>query len=229
MRISVIIPTLEEEAAIGGCVAAVRALAGDWEVVVVDGGSRDRSLERAAEAGADLSLLAPAGRGHQLAAGAAAATSQALLFLHADCRLPASAAAEVGATLEDSRWSGGAFALRHECGPAAGPLARRLVRIADRRSRRARLPYGDQALFTRRETLERAGGVPEQPLMEDLELSRRLDRLGPIRRLPAEVRTDARRFEQRPVHSFLCWMSFPLLFRLGASPERLARWYGSQR
>lgn len=229
MLISVIVPTLEEEAAIAACLEAVRRLDGDWELVVADGGSRDATRRRAREAGADRVLSGPAGRGQQLAAGAAVASGEALLFLHADCRLPAAAAAAVEETLADPRWSGGAFALRHETGPAAGPWVRRLVRLADRRSRRARLPYGDQAVFTTPEQLARCGGFPQQALMEDLELSRRLDRLGPIRRLPAEVRTSARRFEQRPFHTFLCWHGLPQLYRLGVSPERLSRWYGLRR
>ena len=105
LRISAIVPTLEEVANIAECIAAVRALSGTWEVVVADGGSRDGTAAEAREAGADLVLDAPAGRGSQLRAGAEAATSDALLFLHADARLPDDAAQRVAETLGDPRSS----------------------------------------------------------------------------------------------------------------------------
>ncbi len=229
MRISVVLPVLDEEAIVGDCLHALHALSGEWEIVVVDGGSGDDTVLAATRAGADRVLLAEGGRGPQMQAGAARASGEALLFLHADCRLPEDAATLVEETLADSRWSGGCFRVRHQPSPDAGFWTRRLVRIADRRSRRAQLPYGDQAVFTRRETYWRCGGVPALPLMEDLVFARRLRALGPIRVLPAEVRASARRFERRPWRSVLCWRSFPLLFRLGVAPERLARWYGVPR
>ncbi len=242
MRVGVVIPTLQEFAEIGTCIAALRALVGDWVIAVADGGSDDGTRAAAREAGADLVLnlrptdadavsSAPSaeGRGPQLAAGAAAlledSSVQALLLLHVDCRLPADAARWIGRTLADPRWSAGAFHLRHQCSSGAGPIARRLVRLADMRSRRSAYPYGDQAVFLSRGAYRAVGGVPLQPLMEDLELSRRLHRRGPIRRIPAEVQASARRFEGKPIRTTLKWWTFPLLYRLGVSPQRLARWY----
>jgi rSAM/selenodomain-associated transferase 2 len=227
--VSVVVPVLDEAEGVAACIGALRALPGDWELVVVDGGSADGTVAAARAAGADRVLSAPRGRGPQLAAGAAGASREVLLFLHADCRLPQDAAARIAAVLTDPGASAGAFAVRHACSESAGPLVRRLVRLADRRSRSSSLPYGDQALFLRRERLEQAGGVPPLPLFEDLELSRRLRRLGPVRLVPAEVRASARRFEQRPWRTFFAWMAFPLLFRLGVPAERLAAWYGRPR
>jgi hypothetical protein len=99
------------------------------------------------------------------------------------------------------------------------------LHLADLRSRWSGLPYGDQALFVRREAFERAGGFPDQPLMEDLELSRRLRRLGRIAIVPASVRVSGRRFLAHPIRDTLLVNAFPLLYRLGVPPASLARLY----
>ena len=103
------------------------------------------------------------------------------------------------------------------------------LHLADLRSRYSRLPYGDQALFVRREAFWRAGGFPGQPLMEDLELSRRLRRIGRIAIAPASVRVSGRRFLDRPIREALLVNSFPLLYRLGVAPATLARLYRDVR
>lgn len=218
MRVSAVIPALDEEAEIAGAVAAARAAGAD-EVVVADGGSADATVTRARAAGADLALAAPRGRGPQLRAGAAAARGEVLWFLHADARPPAGAAAAIRAVLRDgAHW--GAFRVRHQ--PSRG-----LIRIADLRLRLTRMPYGDQGIFATRAAHDAIGGVPAQPLMEDLEFARRLRaRFGPPAWRREEIAVSARRWAARPVRTTLCWWTFPLLYRLGASPERLARWYG---
>ena len=170
-------------------------------------------------------LVARRGRGPQLRAGAAAAHGEVLLFLHADARLPVDAGHWIADTARVPRWSGGAFRVRHEA-EGMNALARQLLRTADWRSRWTRVPYGDQAVFTTRVNYLRCGGFPDQPLMEDIEFARRLRRLGPIRRLPAVVRVSGRRFRRRPLRAALCWNTFPTLYRLGVSAERLASWYG---
>jgi hypothetical protein len=101
--------------------------------------------------------------------------------------------------------------------------------LADLRSRYANLPYGDQALFVRADVFWRLGGFPEQPLMEDLELSRRLSRTGLIRIVPATVRVSGRRFLARPIYYTLLVNVFPLLYRLGMPPRVLASLYGNPR
>lgn len=226
MWLSVVVPALEEEGRIGACVRHVRELAPEWEVVVADGGSRDGTREEARAAGARV-VAAPRGRGSQLRAGVAAARGEVLLLLHADVRLPREAPVLVAEILRDGRWVAGAFRVRH-LPEGCGPVARRLLALADRCSARRRLPYGDQALFLRREVLERAGGIPDLPLMEDVELARRLLALGPIRRLEATVSASGRRFGARPLRTLLAWTLFPLLYRRGVPARRLARWYAGR-
>ncbi len=221
MRVSAVIPALAEEAEIGAAVASARAAGAD-EVVVADGGSLDATVARAQAAGADRVLTAPRGRGAQLRAGAAAASGEALWFLHADARAPAGAAEALRAALvAGAVW--GAFRLRH----AAEGWA---VRLADRRSRRTSLPYGDQGVFCTRAAYDAVGGMPKQALMEDLEFARQLrQRHGPPALLPLELAVSARRFAARPVRTALCWWTFPALYRLGIPPARLARWYRAER
>jgi hypothetical protein len=103
--------------------------------------------------------------------------------------------------------------------------ARYWLRLADVRSRYTGLPYGDQALFLRRESFDKLGGFREIPLMEDLELSMRLAKLGRVRIVPANVRVSGRRFLQHPLRDTVLINLFPLLFRGGVSPQRLARLY----
>lgn len=229
--LAVVIPTLDEELTISSCLRSV-----GWEagvaVVVTDGGSSDSSLEIVARDRPDaLVVRGTPGRGGQLRRGAAAVTAQAYLFLHADCRLPAGWRGAVSDALADPSTGLGCFRLHTEPPPggSASPLARAWWRLLDLRSRGLGLPYGDQAQFLRREVLEAVGGVPDIPLMEDLELARRCLRLGRLARVPLEVRTTARRFARRPVQARLCMATFPLLYRLGVSPARLARWYAVVR
>lgn len=228
MRLSVVIPTLDESARIGARLAELAATPGVDEVVVVDGGSADATVRLASGHPGVRVLAAPRGRASQQNAGATAARGDVLLFLHADVALPRDAARQVASALRDPAVVAGAF--RTWTVPDAGPsrLAP-LLHLADLRSRYSGLPYGDQALFVRREAFRAAGGFPDQPLMEDLELSRRLRRLGRIRVLDARVRVSGRRFLARPVFYFLAMNLFPLLHALGVAPATLRRLYGDPR
>lgn len=227
-RVSVVVPVLDEVARIG---RQLRLLAGSgpWhEVLVVDGGSRDGTIGVARAVEGVRVFEAPRGRAHQMNAGARAATGDVLLFLHADVELPPDALRHVGEALADPEVVAGAF--RTWTVPdAPGNRLAPLLHLADLRSRYTGLPYGDQALFVRAGTFERVGGFPEQPLMEDLELSRRLRRAGKIRTVPACVRVSGRRFLSRPVYYFVLVNVFPLLYAAGVSPARLARLYGNPR
>jgi rSAM/selenodomain-associated transferase 2 len=224
--LTVVIPTLDEERTIGACLDSVgedRRLA----VVVSDGGSRDDTLRIVDRYPNTQRVRGAAGRGQQLNRGAAAAGSSLLLFLHADCRLPAGWFEPVEEALADPGTALSCFRLHTEpsSGGSAGGWRRGWLRLLDLRSRGFGLPYGDQGFGLRRDTFERVGGFPDIPLMEDVAMARACRRLGRIRRLPLEIRTSARRFERYPVRTRLMTVTFPLLFRFGVSPWRLASWY----
>ena len=223
MKISVIVPVLNEERQIG---ARLRQLADFSEVVVVDGGSSDRTRELVRAAGFARLIEGERGRARQLNAGARAAHGDVLLFLHADCALPSGAAAHVERALAHPATVAGAFRTWHVADD--GRFAPWL-HLADLRSRYTGLPYGDQALFVRRAVFDEVSGFPEQPLMEDLELSRRLRARGRIVTLPFRVRVSGRRFLRHPLRATFLVNVFPLLYRLGVSPERLARIYQDVR
>jgi rSAM/selenodomain-associated transferase 2 len=228
MTLSVVIPTLDEAVRIGVRLDELAATPGVDEIVVVDGGSRDETIDVAASRPGVRALRAPRGRATQQNAGAAAAKGSVLLFLHADVSLPPDAPRQVQRALDDARVVAGAF--RTWTVPDAGrSLLAPLLHLADLRSRYSALPYGDQAIFVRAEAFRRVGGFPDQPLMEDLELSRRLRRLGRIRIVPASVRVSGRRFLARPIYYTLAVNLFPVLYALGVAPATLKRIYGDPR
>jgi rSAM/selenodomain-associated transferase 2 len=228
--VSVVIPTLNEADTIRRCLASVGEDLG-VEVVVSDGGSTDRTLEILAGRRGVRIVRGPAGRGQQLNRGADAARAPVLLFLHADCRLPAGWRAVIERELGDSRTVLACFRLRTESanGFPDSALRRLWLRLLDLRSWTPRLPYGDQGFALRRDTYERIGGFPEIPLMEDVVLARACRALGRIRRVPLEMRTSARRFERFPVRTRLMTATFPWLFRIGVPPAKLADWYRNVR
>jgi rSAM/selenodomain-associated transferase 2 len=226
---TVVIPTLDEEYAIGACLESVGKHDG-VEAIVVDGGSSDRTRERAREAGARVES-GVRGRGPQLNLGASASDAERLLFLHADCRLPSDWLPALEAALDDDEVSLASFRLRTASASSSTPSAayRLFLTVFDLRSRGFGLPYGDQGFGVRRETFDQVGGFPEIPLMEDVVFARACRRLGRIRRLPLEIRTSARRFEGSPLLTALMYATFPTLHRLGVQPRTLARWYGTVR
>jgi len=220
VRIAVVIPTLEEEDRITHTIQSARAPG--VEIIVADGGSRDATRERAVAAGARVVAAAP-GRARQLEAGARAAEADAILFLHADTQLPSGWADAVRAALADPAVVGGAFAFRF----AEPGLALRLVEWGVRaRLALAGLPYGDQALFARRSALDAIGGVPQAPIMEDLDLARALRRRGRLALLALPVTTSARRYLARGVLRTLAKNTLALFgWALGVDRARIAAWY----
>jgi rSAM/selenodomain-associated transferase 2 len=234
VRIAVVIPTLDEAASIEAAIASARGSAAsaeasavasegdpELEVLVVDGGSRDSTAERARAAGARV-LSITGGRARQQEAGWRASRGDAVLFLHADTRLPAGWAAAVRRALADPAVAGGAFRLRF----APRPPALALIEWGARaRARLLRLPYGDQALFARRAVLEAIGGLPQVPIFEDLDLVRALRRHGALALLPLAAVTSSRRYLQRGV--WRTWSQHALAlaaWRLGLDRERVAAW-----
>ena len=229
-RISVVIPVLNEGARVDGMVEALKHHA-CHEVLVVDGGSADGTWARL-DAKPDVQVFGSArGRAIQMNIGAAHATGEVILFLHADVTLPDNAVALIREGLADEAVVAGAFWTRtltdHSIGRGRwlGPL----LRIADVRSHYTRLPYGDQAIFVRREVFEAVGGYPEVALMEDIALSRRLSRVGEMVTLRAAVSVSGRRFQTYPLRSFVAMNIIPPLYWLGVPTRWLRRLYPDVR
>lgn len=229
LRISVVIPVLNEAARIGERLSELTR-SGFHEVIVVDGGSDDETRTIARSFPGVLVVEAPRGRACQMNEGAGHATGDVLLFLHADVALPADAALHIRRTLAVSDTAAGAFRTWTVVdGVGPGPWWSPLLHLADLRSRYSRLPYGDQAIFLRREVFRDVGGVPEMPLMEDLEFSRRIRRIGRIRIVPAQVMVSGRRFIERPLFYAMLMNILPLLYRCGVPPFWFARIYKAVR
>ena len=221
MRIAVVIPARDEEAGIADAIRSAQEPG--VEVIVVDGGSRDATAQRARACGARV-IGSPPGRARQLATGAEAAPgADALVFLHADTTLPAGWSARVRDALADTRVAGGAFALRFAERGAGLRWVEAGVRL---RLALARLPYGDQALFVRGSVLRAIGGVPQAPIMEDLDLVRGMRAHGALALLPDAVTTSARRYRARGVWRTMLrnWLALAA-WRLGLDRARVAAWY----
>jgi rSAM/selenodomain-associated transferase 2 len=224
LSIGVVIPTLNEERLIEQTVASCgHGVGGCYEVIVADGGSSDKTLETAAAAGA-RTVSAARGRARQMNAGAAIAKSDVLVFLHADTTLPSDFVRAIRRALLDPGMVGGAFSMEVD-GP--GPLMRAISQLSTFRSRCLRLPYGDQAIFVRRNAFSHLGGYADIPLLEDAELCRRLKNLGRLCILPERVTTSARRWKaEGPIRVILRNWGIGLAYACGVSPAALARLYG---
>jgi len=219
--ISIILPVLEESAALA---ATLRPLVGEpaVELIVVDGGSRDATIDVARQF-TEKVFQGARGRANQMNFGALQARGDILLFLHGDTSLPASAVEQVRRALSDETVAGGAFRLRI----ASSCRALKVVAWgANLRSRLLGLPYGDQALFVRRSAFEAIGGFSAWPLMEDVDLVHRLKRAGRVVLLSDAVMTSARRWEREGIIWTTARNSLLLAgFWLGVSPARLSHWY----
>lgn len=225
-RISIVIPTLNEAAVIGSALAQFQDLPGDWEIIVADSGSTDATLEIARSFGATI-VDGPPGRGASMNAGAAVATGEILLFLHADTRLPKTAHSLICRAFDDPSVAVTAFHLAMD----GRGWRYRFIEIASKfRIRIQRTFFGDQAIAVRRHDFERVGGYSEPALMEDVALSHRLRGEGKLRTLPAEVITSARRFEHGGFIRTVIFMSgLQLAYALGVPTRRLARLYRHAR
>ncbi len=222
MSISVIIPVLREQHRINGLIDQVRAQDAMCEIIVVDGDPAGSTLAMISDLTV-VRLTAPRGRGSQLSSGAARATGMIILMLHADTRLPDNGLRMISDAVKDGgKW--GAFKLGID---AEGVMFRIIERSVDLRCRLFSLPYGDQALYATRQVLQRAGGIPDIPLMEDVALVRRLKQVGgACRLLPCRVKTSARRWQQDGVlaRTFRNWRLL-IRYLAGADPSALAKEY----
>lgn len=222
--ISVVIPVLNEALQIDDALAALESQATPHEVIVVDGGSGDRTAEFAARRGVRV-LQAAAGRGAQMNAGAGVASGDILLFLHADTRLPAGGLAAVAAAVDELGAGSGGFLKQYQGGNALLTAVGAVLNGV--RTRWFRALVGTQAMFVRRDLFESLDGFREWAFLEDVDLSDRLRRgPQPVAVIPLAVRASARRYTQRgTVHQILVNAIVLSLFRLGVGPERLARLY----
>jgi rSAM/selenodomain-associated transferase 2 len=223
-RLSIIVPVLDEAALIAGALEALAPCRGRGaELIVVDGGSRDRTLEIARPL-ADRTISAPRGRAAQMNAGAAAARGDVLLFLHIDTALPPEADRLIIDRLGRSRRYWGRFDVTIA---GRSPLLPLVARMMNLRSRLTGIATGDQAMFVTRAAFALAGGFPDIALMEDIALSARLKQLGRPLCLAERVTTSGRRWDQHGVvRTILTMWRLRLAFYLGAQPAALARAYG---
>jgi rSAM/selenodomain-associated transferase 2 len=225
MTVSVIVPVLNEEGGIGETLRRARQ-PGVREIIVVDGGSMDET-RAVAQPLADRVLSAPRGRAAQMNAGAERANGDILLFLHADTLVPAGFAEAVAAACTTPAVVGGRFDV--DLTPST-PLLRLTGELMNWRSRLSRIATGDQAMFVRRDVFERLGGYANIPLMEDVDLSRRLKGAGRIACLRQRVTTSARRWHAHgAVKTILLMWKLRALYCCGVSPVRLRRLYDDAR
>ena len=219
--LSVVVPVLDEAEGIVACLERLQeARAAGCEVVVVDGGSRDATIELAAP-WADRVVAAPRGRAAQMNAGARLARAEVLLFLHADTLVPSASVASLAARLAASGRAWGRFDVTIA---GEGALLACVSFFMNARSRLTGIATGDQAIFARRDAFDRAGGFPEIPLMEDIALSKALKRLSPPLCLRERAATSARRWRKHgTLRTIVLMWRLRLAYALGADPRRLAR------
>ena len=223
-KLSIIMPVLNEGESIAAALDVLADLrARGTGVIVVDGGSRDATVQRARPR-ADRVILASRGRALQMNAGAEQASSDMLLFLHADTRVPADADHVVLKGLERSGRVWGRFDVKID---GRSPVLSVVAWFMNLRSRLTGIATGDQAIFVRRSAFQAVGGFPAIALMEDIALCRRLKRVSRPLCLRERVITSGRRWEKKGVLSTIILMwHLRLAYFFGADPKELARQYG---
>ncbi len=221
-RLSIIIPVLNEAGEIAALLPHWQELAeAGAEITLVDGGSTDATAAMVQAAGFSV-MEAPRGRARQMNAGAARASGELLLFLHADTRLPAGALELVLEALA----TGGCWGRFDVALSGGAPLLHLVGTLMNLRSRLSGIATGDQAIFMTREIFNRIGGFPDQPLMEDVELSARLRRVAPPVCLGARVVTSSRRWQRHGIwHTILTMWGLRLAYACGVPSSRLVRYY----
>jgi rSAM/selenodomain-associated transferase 2 len=218
--VSIVIPALNEEKVIAGTLLSLRRLEGEFELIVVDGGSHDQTRDLVTSILKQFPqgqlLDSQRGRGPQMNAGARAACGAVLLFLHADTRLPADAIKQIEKLMSDAKMIGGNFALIFD-GPDI--WSRAFTRIYNWR-RRFGIYYGDSAIFVRREVFDGLGGFINAPIMEDYDLCRKLERAGRTAMIASPAVTSSRRWGRwRTAYVLMLWVLLQWLYLIGARPE----------
>ncbi|PSB10698.1 glycosyltransferase [Pleurocapsa sp. CCALA 161] len=223
--ISIIIPVLDEGAIIGQTLAQLTQYS-KIEIIVVDGGSQDKTVEIASFA-AKVITVTGKGRAGQMNAGANLAQSDILLFLHSDTQLPPNFVELVIHTLNQNQVIAGAFELAIDGSDISLRWLEMLVKV---RSHLLSLPYGDQALFIFKQTFQEAGGFADLPIMEDFEFIQRIKNRGKIAIAPAAVTTSARRWQKLGVWQTTAINQLMIAgYYLGISPAQLSKFYRYRR
>ena len=219
MKVSVIIPALNEARAILPCLHSVRNQQGEFEIVVIDGGSLDGTVE-AVRPHARV-VHSERGRAVQMNFGARQSIGEVLLFLHADSHLPPRAFPLLEQALADPRIVGGTFRLKFN----SEKFLLRLIAFFSRIKFRY-FHYGDQGIFVRRWVFEQLHGFAEIPFMEDVDFLQRLHKIGRVKLLNQPITTSARRFLERGIiRQQLTNIFLVIYYLLGAKPENLKKWY----
>ena len=227
LRISVVIPVLNERAGLPAVIESVRSAIAGAEIIAVDGGSTDGSLEWL-QSQTDIRVIESArGKGIQQNTGGRTAGGDVVLFLHADCLLPKGAGLLIAEAMRDHRNAGGCFSARW----SDGRLSLRIHAFGmNLRTRWFRRCYGDQAIFVRKSVFDNVGGFPDWPLFEDAELVKRMKSAGRLYVLQAAVTMSARRFQATGVLKGIFLVYFLQIgFLLGVSPVRLKTWFADIR
>lgn len=224
MKLSLIIPALNEKEFIEKTLKEIVKLPG-VEVIVSDGGSTDSTPEISASAA--RVVKSRQGRGIQMNAGASVSSGDVLLFLHADTLLPENWAEKLLSGMSDERVVGGAFTLSIDSARLSHKI---IAAAANIRSRVTGIHYGDQGIFVKRSVFEKIGGFKDIPIMEDVDLMRRLKKVGIVVMLKDKVLTSARRWEKEGIAytTLRNWLLVSLYF-MGVPPERLHRFYKTIR
>jgi|SRR6185437_10576099 len=237
MKLSVVIPVLNERASLPATIAALRACRGVSEIIVADGGSTDGTVAWLQSQPDIVLVRSILGKGPQINVGVAAAFDVAapgdisditLLFLHADCVISQTAIDSLHAALADPQLAGGAFYIRFA---ESYPRALRLVSWGiNLRARLRGSATGDQGIFVRRDVFQSIGGAPDWPLFEDVELVRRIKRAGKFTVLRTPLTVSGRRYIEHGVfRTALLIYSLRFAYWLGVPPQRLKNWFRDAR
>lgn len=215
--VAIIVPALQEAERIAASMRRLREDFPGCELVVVDGGSTDSTVAAASPYARVLSSAA--GRATQMNVGARATTADVLWFIHADVRVDPAALQQLRSALADARVVGGGLSLQFDRRSRSLDL---LARSSNARARRLHQIFGDQSMFVRRSVFDSVGGFPELPLMEDFELTRRLQRIGRLALLPATSTASARRFDTYGTVPMIAFMQcLKIAYLAGMSPQRI--------
>ncbi|CAB5081420.1 hypothetical protein D3OALGA1CA_1313 [Olavius algarvensis associated proteobacterium Delta 3] len=220
--ISVVIPVLNEAHTIGACLTHLQSSAHHLDIIVVDGGSTDDTVGAVRAFPKVTTLMSPRGRGCQMNSGATAARGDILFFLHADTRIPPNGLNDIEALMTKGNGiAGGSFSLEFDDDSAVLRFLARFTRI-----NHILFTYGDQGLFVRRDVFRAIGGFSEIPLMEDVDIQRRLRRMGRFVKIRRPVTTSARRYRARGrIQQQLVNIILVAFYYGGVSPSRLKRYY----